>query len=100
MPTTRRKVRPDEADALVAAWRASTLELRDFCAQQSLHGRSLRYWVDRLNAPTQIRMLEVTVPGPSPASVLRLAVEDVTIDVPEGFSADTLARLLAVIRAC
>jgi hypothetical protein len=45
-------------------------------------------------------MLEVTVPGPSPASVLRLAVEDVTIDVPEGFSADTLARLLAVIRAC
>lgn len=100
MLSARRKVSAEEAEEMVAEWRASKRALRAWCETRGIDGRSLRYWADRLDrAP--LRVVDVTprvptVEGPG----LRLRVEDVVIEVGDGFLADTLARVLTVVRGC
>lgn len=100
MLSARRKVSAGEAEGLVAEWRASKRALPVWCASRGVDGRSLRYWADRLDqAP--LRLVDVT---PRTASTersdLRLLVGDVVVEVGDGFHADTLARVLAVVRGC
>ena len=100
MAQGRRKATGSEAAELVSAWRLSHQALPDWCAAHGIDGRSLRYWADRLSSPTTIRMVEVTVPVPPRAPTLRVSLDDLTIEVPDGFTAETLARVLAVVRGC
>lgn len=100
MPSALRKVTAEEAEGLVAEWRASKRALPSWCASRGIDGRSLRYWADRLDrAP--LRVVDVTPRGPTTAGPrLRLLVDDVVIEVDDGFLADTLARVLAAVRGC
>ena len=106
MAQPRRKITEAESAELVAASRTSKRALPAWCASQGIDGRSLRYWaerldrLDRLDSPASIRVVEVTVAAPASVPVLRLVVEDVTIDVPDGFTAETLSWVLAVVRRC
>ncbi len=100
MPIARRTVTAEEAEGLVAAWRLSKRTLPSWCASRGIDGRSLRHWVERLDrAP--LRLMDVT-PGVPEAGTprLRLLVEDVVVEVGDGFLPETLARVLAVVRAC
>jgi hypothetical protein len=100
MTLRRRKITEAEAAELLAAWRSSKRALPDWCAAHGVDGRSLRYWAGRLSAATSIRVMEVTMAVPSGPPSLRLSVEDLTIEVPDGFTAETLTRVLAVVRGC
>jgi hypothetical protein len=100
MVSTRRKVTEAEAEDLVAAWRASNRALPAWCALQGIDGRSLRYWADRLDR-TPLRLLDVTPRATAGDHLgLRLLIDDVVVEIRDGFSADTLTRLLAVVRGC
>lgn len=100
MLSARRKVSAEEAEGLVAEWRSSKRALPVWCETRGIDGRSLRYWADRLDrAP--VRLVDVTPRAPSgDRPGLRLLVEDVVVDVPDGFVPDTLTRVLAVVRGC
>lgn len=80
------------------------MPLPKWCAERGLDGRSLRYWVDRSAPASVIRMVDVT-PTPPRASApfsppVQICIEDVTLFVPDGFSDDTLARVLRAVRGC
>lgn len=64
----RRKVTEGEAERLVSEWRASKRALPDGWAARGIGGRSLRYWVDRLDQ-TPFRFTDVP---PRPPSALGL----------------------------
>lgn len=100
MSSALRKVTAEEAEVLVAEWRASKRALPSWCSSRGIDGRSLRYWADRLHG-TSLRIVDVTprVPAVERAG-LRLLVGDVVVEVGDGFLSDTLARVLAVVRAC
>ena len=104
MAVHRRKVR-DEDDAweLLDEWEASGLELRDFCEQRGINGRSLNCWRLNLGArepePT-LRLVEVVTAQPAHKAEYRVAVGDVVVQVDDDFRDDTLARLLRVVSAC
>ena len=100
MAQRRRKVTEGEASEFVSAWLTSKLALPEWCAAHGIDGRSLRYWAGRLSTPTSIRVMEVTVAPPRVPSTLRVSIDDVTIEVPDDFTIDTLARLLSVVRGC
>lgn len=100
MPAPRRRITQDEAPELLAHWRASQQPLPEWCAQNGVDGRSLRYWADRLAQPAPIRLVELARPGRAASEPLRLTLDGVVIDVPDGFNDQTLARVLAVVRAC
>lgn len=100
MPMARRTVTAEEAEELVAEWRLSKRTLPSWCASRGIDGRSLRHWVERLD-PAPLRLLDVTPCVPvAGAPRLRLFVEDVIVEVGDGFLPDTLARVLAVVRGC
>lgn len=100
MAAERRRVTAEEAEGLVAEWRASKRALPTWCASRGIDGRSLRYWAGRLDrAP--VRLVDVTPrPAGAAGSGLRLWVEGVVVEVGDGFQPDTLARVLAVVRGC
>lgn len=99
--SSRRKVRDAaEAAELLAAQADSGLSMSAWCAAEGIDGRSLSAYRSRLPA---VRLLELAVPPASPPSapaVYRLVVADVVVELDDGFRADTLARLLDVVRAC
>lgn len=98
MVPRRRKVTAGEAAELVSAWRASQLALPAWAAVHGIDGRSLSYWAGRLSVPTSIRVMEVTAALPRERPPLRVFIDDVTIEVLDDFTADTLARVLTVVR--
>ncbi len=100
MSSALRKVTSEEAMGLVAEWRASKRALPSWCASRGIDGRSLRYWADRLDrAP--LRVVDVTPRALATGGAgLRLLVEDVVVEIGDDFVADTLARVLAVVRGC
>ena len=107
MAAKRRKVR-DKRDAwkLLEDWDASGLELRNFCEQRGLDGRSLNCWHRNLGASVReseqapLRLMEVVGRQPVRRAEYRLSVGDVVIEVDDDFQDDTLARLLRVASAC
>ncbi len=107
MAAKRRKVR-DERDAweLLEDLDASGLELRRFCEQRGVDGRSLNCWRRNLDAtvdesePARLRLVEVVERRPARRAEYRLSVGDVVIEVDDDFQDDTLVRLLRVASAC
>lgn len=102
-----RKIRDAaDADHQLAAARAAGLPNRNWAVQNGICARSLHMWsVHRRRArldgalPRFVELVAAVAP-PAPTEPLRLLVGDVQIDVTPGFDTDTLARLLAVVRAC
>lgn len=100
--SSRRKVRDArEAAQLLAAQADSGLSMSAWCAAEGIDGRSLSAYRSHLPA---VRLLELAVPPvatpTSAPAVYRLVVADVVLELDDGFRADTLARLLDVVRAC
>jgi hypothetical protein len=100
MPAPRRRITQHEAPELLALCRASEQPLREWCAENGVDGSSLRYWAGRHPQPAAIRLVELARPGRATPEPLGLTLDGVVIDVPEGFNDQTLARVLAVARAC
>jgi hypothetical protein len=98
MPAPRRRVTQDEAPELLANWRPSEQPLREWCAENGLHGRSLRFFPDCHPPPAAIRLAEPARPSRATPEPLRLTLDGVVIDVPDRFNDQTLARVLAVVR--
>lgn len=118
MNTTRRKITSaEEARLLLDEQRVLGVDIPTFCRERGLDGRSLNCW--RLNLARnpssrgrtearELRVVEVAWPqAPRPPAApregaprYRLDVGDVVIAVDDDFQEDTLARLLAVVRAC
>jgi hypothetical protein len=97
----RRKVNKAEAAELVSAWRTSRQALPTWCAARGLDGRSLRQWARRLlEAPTILQVVEVTPPPTRAGEPVRVLVDEIIIEVPDGFADDTLLRVLRVVRGC
>lgn len=104
-----RKIRDAaDADAQLAAARAAGLPNQTWAARNGICARSLHMWsihrrrARRHAAPATQRFVEL-IPASSvvlPAQPLRIRLGDVEIDVPAGFDADTLTRLLGAVRAC
>ena len=70
-----------------------------WCASEGIDGRSLGAYRSRLPA---VRLVEVELEAPAsaPASVYRVEVADVVIELDEHFGSETLSRLLEVVRSC
>ena len=100
MPAPRRRITQDEDPELLDIWRAPEQPLPAWCAENGVDGRSLRYWADRHPQPAAIRLVELARPGRATPGPLRLTLDGVVIDAPDGFNDQTLARVLAVARAC
>jgi hypothetical protein len=107
MPAHARKIRDaHDADACLDAVAASGLSLKAWANAHGIDGRSLNMW--RLNRgraasmlPTSLRLVELLpVQHPAPARDFRVHVDDLVVDVPVGFDADALGRLVAVLRRC
>lgn len=101
-PRTRRKVRDaTEAAELLARQASSGLSMSAWCASEGIDGRSLGGYRSQL--PEPIRLVEVTCAPAAPptrAAVYRLRVADVVIELDDAFQAETLSRLLGVVRSC
>lgn len=83
----RRKVKPEEAPAMVAAWRASGQPLGVWTAAHGIDGRSLRARADSLDAipvrsPTEVRDEPASVEPPS-VQTDGGEVETASVPVPE-----------------
>ena len=83
MPAPRRRITQDETHELLANWRASQQPLPEWCAQNGVDGRSLRYWADRLAQPAPIRLVELARPGRATPEPLLLIPDGVLFDVPD-----------------
>ena len=122
MATTRRKITSaEEAHRLLDELAASGEDATAFCRQAGIDGRSLNCW--RLNLRRRkvdagdggtgpLRLVEVGWPEPGAAVGVsgsracgesgryRVEVADAVVEVDDSFRDETLARLLAVVRAC
>lgn len=109
MPVGRRKVRDrNDAERLVRELDASDQTLRAFCDEHHVDARSLHCWEMNLSrasrpkaAASPLRFVEL-VAQTAPVTPCRYLVHvgDVAIEVGDAFSEDSLARLLALVRAC
>jgi hypothetical protein len=94
----------------VKAFRQSGLSRAEYCRRHSLSYHALTYWcrkTPKSSNTTQPTTNLVPIPFPLPQPLrtatddrasLRLHVsEDITVEVDDNFSADTLCRLLAVL---
>lgn len=109
MANVKRKVR-DHRDAvqLLRAFEVSGQALAPFCLAHGIDGRSLRCWRTNLarrsappdsSKPRALRLLEVTS-MPRVASLYRIRVGDITVELDDNFRADTLGRILDQVRTC
>jgi hypothetical protein len=81
---------------LPANWPASEQPLPRWCTENGLDGRSLRQWTDRPPQPAAICRVELARSARTTPEHLRLTLDGVVIDVPDGFNAQRLTRSLAV----
>ena len=92
-----------EAEALLAAWRASGLSFIKFCNREKVDGRSLQCWrinVARAATDAPIQLVELAPMKADTSVTYRVRLGDVVIEVDDAFRDDTLSRLLAVVAAC
>ena len=106
----RRKVpNAETAQAWLDAAERSGLTRAQWCAEAGVDARSLRCWriaLARRAARPVARFVEL-VPRADHGSALqpvppalRVLIGDLVIEVASGFHAESLARLLRVVRAC
>jgi len=103
----------------VEAWRSSGVSAREYCQKRGLKVSSLRYWSGRIRRESGAALNEAFEGGParfakvqtskrssrssstesasSPCTAVRLIVGDVQVEVPVGFDAQTLTRVLEVL---
>ncbi len=91
-----------ERVAHVHAWRASGEKLSVYCARVGMKESTLRYWVKRVkreSSASPVRMARVRriVPETSLGTALRVVVGHASAEVPPGFDASTLSRVLEVL---
>jgi hypothetical protein len=102
--------------AQVEAWRGSGLSQVEYCRREGLSPKAFRTWEHRLGAAKQVAEAEEVefvafplvaaedpsvVPGGGPASAaLTVVVDDrYRVEVGDGFSVATLARVVQTLRA-
>jgi len=101
--------RAEDAEVVVAAWRASGESMSAFVECWQLHASRIGRWKKRLETGQDgepVDFLPVRVVDPSPAAarpvepsrwVAELARGGWTVHVPTGFEGNELARLLLVV---
>ena len=106
MPAESRKVMGrEEALALLSELASTGESLVQFSRRRSVDALSLRCWKLNLSRGAHrpeggpLRLMEVVLPPAGP-SRYRVLVGDVAVEVEDDFKEATLARLLAVVRAC
>ncbi|MCP4240441.1 MAG: hypothetical protein GY772_07730 [bacterium] len=122
MRTARRKItNAEEALRFLDQLSGFDGDLPAFCLREGIDGRSLNCWRRNLarrgaagdQCPSELRIVEVAWPlsqvsapegdGEADGQQMgryRVSVADAVIEVDDAFREDTLARLLAVVRAC
>ena len=91
----------------VGAWRGSGLSARDYCQRHGLNRGTLGYWASRLRRaaafaapgflPVEVEMAAAPV-APAAAGIVVEGAAGLRVHVARDFDADTLARVLAVVR--
>jgi hypothetical protein len=99
-----RKVKPEEAAALLREWEGSGQPMSSWCSRRGLNWYSLcafKGWGVRAG---EVGFVEVVgkVPAAQPRANSRYRVEvgAVTIEVDDDFRSDTLQRLVRAVAAC
>ena len=94
MPRTRRT--DQQKHALVEAWRRSGLSCERFAREHGISANSLRAWQLAFTVPAflPVRVVESQLAVPAPALVVQLAGSGHRVEVPGGFDAATLRRLV------
>jgi hypothetical protein len=90
---------PDAQHAL-GAWQASGLSLAAFARQHGLQVQRLRRWKQRLleePKTNEARFVRLVVREDAEPKPLRLHIGQLVIEVPNGFDADALLRLVDVL---
>ncbi len=100
MPTARHS--PDERRALVASWRSSGLSLSRFALEHGVPQSSFSKWVARYKpAPMALpsfATVEVVDEAPPPPNLLvHLGTSGLRVEVPAGFDASELRRLVGAL---
>ena len=104
-----RKVRDQlDAEQLLSELQRSRRDLRSFCRDRGIDGRSLACWQRRLDRRTSpppapappLRLLEIAPPQAPVQARYRLCFDDFVLELDDHFQPETLTRLLAVVRAC
>ena len=89
----------------VAAFRASGMSVRRWCAEQGIKEHQLRYWLRRLDSDDTPgpRWIPVTLNGAGPweeARGLVIRIGRATIEVEPGFDRTLLADVVRVLTHC
>ncbi len=100
MPTARHS--PYERRALVASWRSSGLSQLRFAVEHGVPQRSFSKWVARYTpAPMALpsfATVEVVDEAPPPPNLLvHLGTSGLRVEVPVGFDASELRRLVGAL---
>lgn len=109
----KRKIEDElEARILLAKAAKSGGDLRSFARAHGIDGRSLNAWrmnlerrgqpasvASRSTADVPLRLVEL-VPSATASARYTVRVADAEVELGDDFRADTLARLLEVLRAC
>lgn len=86
----------------MTAWQQSGTTQAAYCEQHGLNLKTFAYWRHRLKTgDAPVRLVQIATAGPnrSEQSVVRIVIDEHTaIEVPDGFSAATLAGVLEVVR--
>lgn len=109
MSTLRKIVDEKDARACLSAVARSGKTLRGWAKQHRIDGRSLHAWQRNLArrttaaSPRQAPQLVELVPAAAPARGMRryvVRLGEAAIEVGDDFDAETLRRILEVLRAC
>ncbi len=100
MPTARHS--PDEQRALVTSWRSSGLSQSRFALEHGVPQSSFSKWVARYTpAPMALpsfATVEVVDEAPPPPNLLvHLGTSGLRVEVPAGFDASELRRLVGAL---
>ena len=83
---------------LVGQFERSSQTTREFALEHGLNPRTLTWWKSALRRETRkVEFLDVTVTADTPSFVLHLG--GFKVEVPRGFDADDLRRLVVVLGA-
>jgi hypothetical protein len=109
MSTLRKIVDEREARACLSAVARSGMSLRGWAKEHRVDGRSLHAWQRNLSrrtiaaGPRKVPRLVELVPAGAPAPVTRryiVRLGEAAIEVGDDFDAETLRRIVEVLRAC
>jgi transposase-like protein len=100
MPTARHS--PDEQRALVASWRSSGLSQSRFALEHGVPQSSFSKWVARytpgpMALPTFATVEVIDEAPPPPNLVVHLGCTGLRVEVPAGFDAAELRRLVGAL---